>query len=213
MIEPRIELTSKSGILYRIREGEAKLKPMVIMLHGLGGDENSMWVLEHVLPTGGSIVAPRALFPMDERGFSWVDDTPHGWPSKEDFQPAVEALKNFIGEFEAEIGLNHDELIFMGFSQGAALAFAAAANPSLTPKAVIAAAGFLPEGDFSNLEGLPIFWGHGAKDKWIPIEYARRDSQILKDVGARIHFCEADVGHKIGTECLKGLEGWIERLG
>ena len=213
LIEPRIELTSKSALLYRIREGEGKLKPTVIMLHGLGGDENSMWVLEHVLPHGGSIVVPRALFPIGERSFSWVNDTLQGWPSKEDFQPSVEALKILIGELEAEIGLVKDEIIFMGFSQGAALAFVAAADPFLTPKAVIAAAGFLPEGDFSDLKALPVFWGHGSRDKWVSIELARRGSQRLQDVGARIHFCETDVGHKMGAECLNGLKGWIERLG
>jgi phospholipase/carboxylesterase len=186
---------------------------MVIMLHGLGGDENSMWVLEHALPSGVSIVTPRAPFQTGERNFSWVDNALHGWPRKEDFLPAVEALKGLINELEIEIGLVQDDLMLMGFSQGAALAFATADDPEISPKAVIAAATFLPAGDFSNLEGLPIFWGHGVRDEWISIERARRGSQALKDVGAQVHFCETDVGHKLGVECLNGLQGWIERLG
>jgi phospholipase/carboxylesterase len=213
MIEPRIVLTSRSGLIYRIREGQGKHPWMVIMLHGLGGDENSMWVLEHALPSGVSIVTPRAPFQTGERNFSWVDNALHGWPTKEDFLPAVEALKGLINELEIEIGLVQDDLMLMGFSQGAALAFATADDPAISPKAVIAAATFLPAGDFSNLEGLPIFWGHGVRDEWISIERARRGSQALKDVGAQVHFCETDVGHKMGVECLNGLQGWIERLG
>jgi predicted esterase len=80
----------------------------------------------------------------------------------------------------------------------------------LRPKAIIAAAGFLPKGDFTDLRGLPIFWGHGTRDEWIPIEKARGDAMILRDFKADIRFCETDVGHKLGLECLDGLDGWIE---
>jgi predicted esterase len=100
----------------------------------------------------------------------------------------------------------------MGFSQGAALAFVAAADPSITTKAVVAAAAFLPEGDLSELKDIPIFWGHGSKDEWISIERARQDSLKLQEIGAKIDFCETEVGHKMGVECLNGLKGWLQRL-
>jgi phospholipase/carboxylesterase len=212
MIEPRVELTSKSGLLYRIREGQIDGGFTVIMLHGLGGDENSMWVLENALPRGGIIVTPRGLFPIGERSFSWVDDTLKGWPTKADFQPAVEALSRLIAELELELGMNQEDLILMGFSQGAALALTAAADPAISPKAVVAAATFLPEGDYSDLKDVPIFWGHGSKDQWISIERARQGFERLQSIEARVHFCETDVGHKMGVECLKGLKGWLQRI-
>jgi phospholipase/carboxylesterase len=208
--EPKLKQNSRSGLIYRYREGVGNHGPPVILLHGLGGDENSMWVLEHGLLQGGLIIAPRALFGTAGNGYSWVNGPLQGWPTRTDFASAVKVLIYLVDELEAEAGLRREELFLMGFSQGAALAFAAAADPQLRPKAIIAAAGFLPKGDFTNLKGLSIFWGHGSQDEWIPIERARSDAFLLRDFGADIRFCETDVRHKLGLECLDGLKDWME---
>lgn len=212
MSEPELELASESGLVYRYREAQNKRTPAVILLHGLGGDDNSMWVLEHVLPRGGLVVAPRGLFMVGERSYNWVDGPLRGWPTEEDFQPAVNALEKLVHELEDRFGLSCEELILMGFSQGAALAFATAAVPKLRPLAVIAAAGFLPEGNYRHLSGLSVFWGHGVKDEWVSIEIARSGAKVLQNAGAEVQLCETNVGHKLGLECLDGLTGWIERV-
>jgi phospholipase/carboxylesterase len=212
MGEPKLGYSSRSGLVYRYRNGNGDSGPTIILLHGLGGDENSMWILEQSLPTVGLKIAPRALYQMDGNGYSWVENRLQGWPTAMDFESSVEAINNLVVELEAEAALNREELFLMGFSQGAALAFTAAADPRLQPKAVIAAAGFLPKGHFSEFSGLPIFWGHGSRDEWVPIERARSDAILLRDFGAKIHFCETDVGHKLGTECLNGLQDWMEGL-
>jgi phospholipase/carboxylesterase len=208
----KLASSPQSGLVYRYREGDDEHCPPVLMLHGLGGDENSMWILEKGLLSGGMIVAPRAKFKLNENGYSWVKGPLNRWPTKEDFSPAVTALKGLVRELVSEAGLKRDELFLMGFSQGAALAFSAAADPYLRPKAIITAAGFLPQGDFMNLSGLPIFWGHGSKDEWIPIEQARSDAILLRDFGADIRFCETNVGHKLSMECIDGLRNWMEEV-
>ncbi len=212
MGEPKLEHSINSGLVYRYRDGRGDLGPSMILLHGLGGDENSMWILEQSLPKGGVKIAPRALFPMAGNGYSWVKQTLHGWPTAKDFDLAVTALKNLVDELQVKAGLKREEMFLMGFSQGAALAFTAAADPELRPKAVIAAAGFLPKGHFTNLSGLPVFWGHGSRDEWVPIERARSEALLLRDFGAQVRFCETDVGHKLGMECLNGLSGWMKGL-
>jgi phospholipase/carboxylesterase len=210
--EPELMHSTRSGLVYRYLNENSKHAPFVILLHGLGGDENSMWVLESSLPKDGVKVAPRALFKMIGDGYSWVEPHLQGWPTAIDFEPAVNALKNLVDELEIEIGLKRKELILMGFSQGAALAFTAASDPQMRPRAVIAAAAFLPKGDFTNLRGVPIFWGHGSRDEWIPIERARSEAMLLKELGAQLQFCESDVEHKLGLECLNGLSDWLEGL-
>ena len=34
-----------------------------------------------------------------------------------------------------------------------------------------------------------------------------------EQAGAPVTYCEADVGHKLGSECLKGLRRWLAGLG
>lgn len=179
----------------------------VIMLHGLGGNEHSMWVLESALPRETTIVSPHGNFEIGDESYSWVETPLMGWPTVEDFIPSVQALQKTIADLQEDGVLGSEKLFLSGFSQGAGLAFAAAST--LRPTAVIAAAGFLPRGDLSALKGVPIFWGHGTEDGWVPIAKAREGVQKLVEIGARVDFCEAQVGHKLGLECFQGLKKWF----
>jgi len=211
MDEPLLKQLPNDGIIYRLRLPQKVEMPGVIMLHGLGGDEKSMWVLEHALPKGGLVIAPRALFSSAGGGFSWVEGQIHGWPTLNDFQPAIEAMDSLLNHIQETNDLKQEHLLWMGFSQGAALALAMANHSSVLPAGVIVAAGFLPAGDLGDLSGLSVFWGHGSLDEWIPLSKAQRDVQRLQDQGAEVHFCQAEVGHKMGMECLRGLKFWLRR--
>jgi phospholipase/carboxylesterase len=177
------------------------------MLHGLGGNELSMWALDSALPEDALIVSPRGLFPLGADSNSWVMPSLKGWPTVNDFEPSVRALELMAQKLEKDTEFDRDKLVLMGFSQGAALAFAATSK--LAPTALIAAAGFIPQGELTGLHGLPIFWGHGSFDEWIPISRAKEEAEILLGQGARVDFCETEVGHKLGMECLQGLRKWL----
>lgn len=195
------------GTTYLLRIPKSDPIASVIMLHGLGGNEHSMWALESALPRDTAIVSPRGSFKVGDESYSWVETTLAGWPRVEDFIPSVQALQKMIVDLKEDDVLDVEKLFLLGFSQGAGLAFAAAST--LKPTAVIAAAGFLPQGDLGILQNMPIFWGHGIEDGWVPIAKAREGAQKLAEIGARVDFCEAQVGHKLGLECFQGLKKWF----
>ena len=195
--------------MYRLRVGVEPEVPPVIMIHGKGGDEKAMWVLEGVLPKGGSVASPRGPYLLSEGGYQWKESTTGEWPSIMDFAGAGEALLRMVDDLEIRFGLDRTHLVFMGFSQGAALAFAGAALGMLHPAALISLAGYLPEGDVNLLRGSRVFWGHGLRDDLVPITRARKDVAKLRSVGADVHYCETDIGHKLGVECARGLNLWL----
>jgi len=49
----------------------------------------------------------------------------------------------------------------------------------------------------------PVFVAHGTADKLVSVERARESVAILEKSGARVTFCEAEVGHKVGGECIE----------
>jgi phospholipase/carboxylesterase len=114
-----------------------------------------------------------------------------------------------VDDLENRFGLDRDRLVLMGFSQGAAMAFAGAALGLVRPAALVSLAGYLPMGDIHRLHGLKVFWGHGIQDDLVPIERARADVTELRSVGAEVHYCESDIGHKLGVECARGLNLWL----
>lgn len=195
--------------MYRLRIGVDPEVPPVIMIHGKGGDEKAMWVLEGVLPKGGIVASPRGPYLLSEGGYQWKESTKGEWPSILDFVGAGEALRRMVDDLERRFGLDRTHLVFMGFSQGAALAFAGAALGMLHPAALISLAGYLPEGDVNLLRGSRVFWGHGLRDDLVPITKAREDVAKLRNVGADVHYCETDIGHKLGVECARGLNLWL----
>ena len=120
---------------------------------------------------------------------------------------ASEWVGGVLDQHELDLG----RTVFVGFSQGSALAFLLAERQSMCPAAVVSLAGYLPGGDLAQLNGLPVFWGHGSQDQTIPVSRARLDVQRLEDLGAEVRYCEAEVGHKVGVECMRGLKGWLHQ--
>jgi phospholipase/carboxylesterase len=196
---------------YLLRESSETNEPHVIMLHGRSGDEHSMWILESFLPEESLKAAPRGIFPWKVGGYHWSQGV-NRRSVRLDFNTASDSVSKLVEELEERFGLDRGRLILMGFSQGAALAFSMAASLDPRPAAVISLAGFLPEGDFANMVGMPVFWGHGIRDEMLPVEGARLGVQRLTGMGANVHYCETDVGHKLGAACARGLDLWVRSV-
>jgi phospholipase/carboxylesterase len=207
MSDPRLA-DGDGGLVYRWRAGTDPADPPVVLLHGWTGDENVMWVVAEALPSNGLMIAPRGPFPSPNGGYGWEESHTAEGTTFDDLQPGVTALKALLERLANERGFKRSRVILVGFSQGAALAFAAARDLAVRPQGIIALAGFLPDGDAANLGGLPVFWGHGTLDTRVPIERARSDVGRLRRVGAAVQFCEAEVDHRVGVECMRGLRRW-----
>jgi predicted esterase len=157
------------------------------------------------------VVAPRAPHEQRQGGYLW-NPSIRAWPPLvSEFAEGVALLEGLLGYLEEEHEFQRNRLILMGFSNGTAMSFAAAMTPiSPPPAGIIAISGHLPEGDLSPLKGIPVYWGHGTRDASIPIDIARSDAERLQQEQVPVTFCEADVGHKLGAECLKNLRSWFD---
>jgi len=119
-----------------------------------------------------------------------------------------------LDAWAAENRLDAAQVDVTGFSQGAAMTFAfGVLYPARVGRAAILA-GFAPEGVERVLvpgefDGKHFFVAHGTKDQTVPVEQARRTIQLLEGAGARVTYCESEVGHKLSIDCLKGLEDYL----
>ncbi len=195
----------RQGILVRQTSEPATI--LVIMLHGWSGDERAMWVFENVLPSSSMAVSIRGMFPVKNGGYQWTNESPSIDLDITKFDDASIFLKSVKDDLVAELK-DSIKVVLMGFSQGAALAFASLGD--LKPDGIVAIAGFLPEGNIKHFSSVPVFWGHGIRDDHVPISRAREDVARLRKAGVEVAFCEVDVGHKLGVECAQGLERWLE---
>jgi predicted esterase len=186
-----------------VRRGGMPDSPTAVLLHGYGGDEKVMWIFSEALPPAWTIIAFRGISPAEEGGFRWHVGRRWPPPEAEAFGPAVDALRQSIPTGQLPV--------WIGFSQGAALALCCAAA-GLASTGVACLAGYMPRGLPPLAAGLPVFWAHGRRDDKVPIDAAQASGRQLEQWGVQLDFCEADSGHKIGAECLRALAGWIRRL-
>lgn len=192
--------------------GEPHTRP-VLMLHGLMGNETVMWVFARTLPNHSWLFAPRAPLPADD-GFSWVPRT-QGWPTFADFAEPCDALIEALERWTQRTSGPAPVVDVIGFSQGAALAYVLAALHPEKVGRVLALAGFLPHASapdaYAALRGKQIFIAHGTRDETIPVRHAEEAVQTLDALGADVHYCYSEVGHKLGANCMKSIETFFER--
>jgi predicted esterase len=214
VIETNTLATDAGTMVYTRRPPASKDDFEFLLLHGLSGDERAMWILESALPEGSGILAPRAIYSHEPGGYSWLPAEATYPPTQAEFEPAIQALNQLLEGLQRQDDWSPQRSIWMGFSQGSALMFAFAAQHAqgIAPRGLAALAAFLPQGEFEALQPFPVYWGHGVQDKTIPIEQARQDIQRLQKAAVQVEVCEADVGHKVGVECLRGLKRWLQAL-
>jgi phospholipase/carboxylesterase len=188
----------------------------LFMMHGWGGDEDSMWVFSSKVPETFSIIALRGLYPVQRGGFQWSLDDDSEWNSIQEFKPAISSLHNLAksGPFNLT---RQSRLHLLGFSQGAALCYAFAAQYPHWVASIGGLAGFLPGGmeDIqmgTALQGVKFFISHGSADDVVPIERARQAVDFFINAKADVTFCESASGHKLDVNCYKALGKFYKRL-
>ncbi|MBF8257049.1 MAG: Abhydrolase 2 protein, partial [Anaerolineales bacterium] len=113
------EPVTLAGVVGLTRRGSKPEAPIAALLHGYGGDEKVMWIFADALPPAWTTVAFRGIAPAEDGGYRWHVGRWWPPPQAEAFGPAVEALRQAISRDQG--------VLWIGFSQGAALALCCAA--------------------------------------------------------------------------------------
>ncbi len=183
------------------------------MLHGRFGNEDVMWIFANTLPADWLLVAPRAIQTSPESGYVWHPRQSNAWPTLSQFDEAVTAVVRFIHTLHKlyQADLNH--IYLMGFSQGAAAAYAVAMRHPGLVQGVAGLVGFVPvESDAAlaaaPLQNLPIFMAAGKEDHLIPHERTQLCAQTLRQAQAQLTYNEYDTGHKLNAPGMRDLKAW-----
>ncbi len=184
--------------------------PVIVLLHGWTGDENSMGVFTPRLPQDALLLAPRGLYPTPLGGYGWHVYKPAYWPWVDDFQSAIDSLINVLTP-ENFPGGDFTQFSLVGFSQGAACSYALCLEHPWLVSRVAGLSGFLPEGATAlarnlPLQDKPVFIAHGTLDTLVPVERARQSASVLQLAGGSVTYCEDEVGHKLSASCFRGME-------
>jgi phospholipase/carboxylesterase len=173
-----------------------------------------MWIFARTLPKNWLLVAPRAIADGGaDGGYSWYPRQLDVWPALSEFDEAVTAVTHFIHALPDLYNADSNRIYLMGFSQGAALAYAVAMRQAGLVQGIASLVGFVPEQSeeaLANapLKDLPIFMAVGTDDERIPVKNARQGAKIIKTADAQLDYHEYDTSHKLNAQGMRDLTVW-----
>lgn len=165
--------------------GEAKR--LMILLHGLGADGRDLLGLAPYWGGGQddiAFVAPDAPFPCDMApvGYQWFslsDRDPQA--VLKGVEAAAPSLSVFIDQMMKEYGVEAENTIIMGFSQGAMMALYTATRRQDVLAGVMAYSGALVAEP--GKQKLPVLLVHGRADNVVPFMAFDTASHALNEAG------------------------------
>ncbi len=210
------------NLKYRCREpleksGENEKPPLLILLHGIGADENDLFGLTTFLDERFFIVSVQAPFTLPYGGYAWFEliiepHKPIGYNVAQ-FEQSRGMILQFVDEIAAEYNLDADKIYLCGFSQGSMMSLSVALSDPEKFVGVVAMSGramteMLPKNP-DKLKNLPIFVTHGLYDPVLPIENGRATKEILSRLPVEIEYKEYPMAHEISQESLSDVANWL----
>lgn len=197
--------------------------PLVVMLHGAGGNETGPRAVMNMMDLEGVIVAiPRAPYhePGTTAGYRyWGADvqadpgserTAETWDQVNDWHEAV------IEDVSDRYRVDRRRVVIEGFSQGAAAALMSGLRDPGLYCGVIVVGGFLPAGyaHADNVQQLArrdvrVLVQHGEYDGAVGVNHASDLVQWLRGQGAEADFKRYQARHEITAEMARDMAGWI----
>ena len=207
------DLTS-AGILeawpHEFRRGVAGA-PVLLMLHGTGGNESEITGLVEHLDPHATVLSPRGR--VTEQGMNrWFRRLGEGNFDVDDVILRAGELAEFLAAARAHYEVEDLPLVAVGFSNGANIALATALLHPNTISKVVALSGMYPFGDrdpIGDVSGVNLLLLNGAEDQMAPAASVRRLETLATEHGATVQRHERAGGHGIAAAELATAREWI----
>lgn len=189
----------------------------VIAIHGRGSNEDDLIGLAPPLGLPLRVVAPRGPLPIPlgwAQGWAWYEFVQAGDPEPETFRRSLESLIALVDHVRERHQLTSEQLVLLGFSQGAVMSLAVALSAPDRIGGVVALSGYLPrpaawKPPHTDLGGLPILVTHGTYDSILPVAWGRAAAERLKGFNANVRYEEFPMDHEVNAACLDVIREWL----
>ena len=207
-----------SSLVFRERPADGDPAGLLVLHHGRGSDEQDLLGLSDVLDPQRRlhVVSPRAPLTLPGwPGYHWYIVPRVGYPDRDTFRAAFEALAELHDELWERTGLKAENTVLGGFSMGAVMSYSlglAAGRPA--PAGILAFSGFVPvvegwEPELESRQGMRTFIAHGRSDPIIGVDFARRARELLEPERIDVEYHETDAAHHIDPAVVPRAVDWL----
>jgi phospholipase/carboxylesterase len=214
-----------TDLMYELRpprQGTLQGAPLLVLLHGVGGNERNLLGLAEALDPRFAVASVRGPLQVGPDGYAFfqVRFTPEPVADAQQAETSRAALTDLLPRLVSEHGFNPVRIFLLGFSQGAIIgASVTLSRPELVAGLVMLSGRILPEarlGFASNeqLQQTEVFVAHGVHDAKLGIHHGRASEALLTELGVPMTYREYDMAHEISEAELGDVSAWLAaRLG
>nr|WP_294935552.1 alpha/beta hydrolase-fold protein [uncultured Flavobacterium sp.] len=195
--------------------------PLLLLLHGYGSNEEDLFSFAQELPDDYFVISARAPYQLPPYGHAWYaihfDADENKFSDNDEAKDSRDLIVGFIDELLEKYPIDASDVTLIGFSQGAILSYSVALSFPQKVQRVAALSGYLNpdilDENFrkNNLSGLKFFISHGTVDQVIPVDWARKAPEFLKEFGVGVVYKEYPVGHGVAPQNFYDMKNWIEQ--
>jgi phospholipase/carboxylesterase len=185
----------------------------LLLLHGTGGNEHDLIPLGRELDPNAALLSPRGK--VLENGMPrFFRRLGEGVFDVEDLKQRTNELADFITVAAAQYNLATNEIIAVGYSNGANIA---ASMLLLRPEILHAAVLFramvpLEPADPPDLSPVRVWIGAGNQDPIIPTSETQRLVDLLRGAGADVTIRFFNAGHGLTNGEVEAAGQWLKEL-
>ncbi|MCP2025430.1 phospholipase/carboxylesterase [Flavobacterium sp. HSC-32F16] len=213
--------TKNTKLHYVVRQPKIPTEnpPLLILLHGVGGNEQNLFSFAAELPDNFVVVSARGPLTFGPNSFAWFQvDFSTGKPqiNAEQAENARKLIIDFIEDLKTEISFDSKQVYLMGFSQGGIMSYSTALTAPEKVKGIAVMSGrLLPEikpllADEKRLEKLKILITHGKQDAVLNYQYALDASEFLKTKNLNPEFHSYEEGHTVNKQMFDDVNLWLK---
>jgi phospholipase/carboxylesterase len=185
----------------------------LLLLHGTGGNEHDLIPLGRELDPNASLLSPRGK--ILENGMPrFFRRLAEGVFDVEDLKQRTNELADFVGQAAQHYKLAADQLVAVGYSNGANIA---ASMLLLRPEILRAAILFramvpLAPENLPDLSSVRVWIGAGRFDQIVPASETKHLVELLRSAGADVTIRFLESGHEFTPDDVDAAREWLTTL-
>jgi phospholipase/carboxylesterase len=199
-----------AGYDYRFEAGQDPAQPVLLLLHGTGGNETDLIPLARLIAPNAALVSPRGN--VLENGMPrFFRRIAEGVFDLEDLRVRTQQLAQFIRDAGALYDFDVSRLVALGFSNGANIAASVLlTDPDAMRHGILlrAMVPFEPAKP-PDLRDASVLIAAGKADPIIPPKNAERLAELLRGAGARVELVWQQAGHALVQSDVEAARAYL----
>ncbi|QQK79132.1 alpha/beta hydrolase [Salicibibacter cibi] len=192
------------------KEGTNKQAPVLLLLHGTGGDENDLLPLAEMIAPESSVLSVRGN--VSEGGMPrFFRRLAEGVFDEEDLVKRTEELAGFLDKSAEDYGFDRSQIVAVGYSNGANIAASLLYHYEDVLKGAILHHPMVPLRNVTlpPLKELPIFIGAGKQDPICRPEETNELASTLEAGGSNVELFWENAGHQLTKNEIEAASEWF----